>query len=148
MADNNNHRVAELPLTPHPALQRLAHLVGTWTNESDAPGISTYRMDLGGHYLVQEFETTTPRGRTLSGIEYITWDADTQSLRSHLMADDGSNFSYTHQLDEDGACWTWFGDRGSDNFFKGRLSEDRRTITGRWQWPGGGFDVVSRKIAD
>ncbi|MDR6841202.1 hypothetical protein [Pseudoxanthomonas sacheonensis] len=148
MADSNNHRAAELPLTPHPTMKRLAHLLGTWKNEGLVPGTSTYRMGLGGHYLIQEFEATTPRGRKLSGIEYITWDGDTQSLRSHLMADDGSNFTYTHQVDDDGTCWTWFGDKDSDNFFKGKLSEDGRTITGRWQWPGGGFDVVSRRTGD
>lgn len=146
MADNNNHRVAELPLSPHPAMQTLAHLIGTWKNDGAAPGTSTYRLTLGGHFLVQEFETRTPRGRTLTGIEYITWDETTQSLRSHLMADDGSNFTYTYQVDDDGTCWTWFGDKGSSNFFKGQLSDDGRTITGRWQWPGGGFDTVSTKL--
>lgn len=146
MADNNNRRVSELPLTPHPTVQQLAHLVGTWRNEGAAPGVSIYKMGLGGHYLIQEFETTTPRGRKLTGIEYITWDEDTRTLRSHLMADDGSNFTYTHQIDDDGTCWAWFGDKGSSNYFKGRLSEDRRTITGRWQWPGGGFDTVSTRI--
>lgn len=148
MADNNNQRVTELPLTPHPALMRLAHLVGSWRNDGAVPGTSTYRMGLGGHYLIQEFRTTTPRGRKLTGIEYVTWDEDTQTLRSHLMADDGSNFSYTHQVDEDGTHWTWFGDKGSANFFKGRLSEDGKTIEGRWQWPGGGFDVTSTRLAD
>lgn len=147
MADHNNDRVAELPLTPHPTMKRLRHLIGTWRNEGAVTGTSTYRMALGGHYLVQEFDTVTPSGRTLSGIEYVTWDEDTQSLRSHLMADDGSNFAYTYQLDDDGTYWTWFGDKGSDNFFKGRLSEDGKTLTGRWQWPGGGFDVVSRKTS-
>lgn len=146
MADHNNSRAAELPLTPHPRMRQLEHLVGRWRNEGGAPGISTFRMALGGHYLTQEFETTTPRGRHLSGIEYVTWDHDTQTLRSHLMADDGSNFTYTYQIDDDGTCWTWFGDKGSSNYFKGRLSEDRRTITGRWQWPGGGFDTVSTRV--
>jgi hypothetical protein len=148
MADNNNHRVAELPLDPHPAMKQLSHLIGTWRNEGAAPGTSTFRWGLGGHYLIQDFETQTPRGRRLSGVEYITWDKDTQSLRSHLMADDGSNFTYTHQVDDDGTVWTWFGDQGSDNFFKGKLSEDAKTITGRWQWPGGGFDVTSTRISD
>ena len=148
MADNNNYRAAELPLTPHPALQRLTPLLGTWRNEGAAPGTSTYRMGLGGHFVVQEFETTTPRGRTLSGIEYITWDDDTRTLRSHLMADDGSNFTYTYQVDDDGTHWTWFGDKGSRNFFKGTLSDDGRKLEGRWQWPGGGFDSTSRKVGD
>ena len=53
MADSNNHRVAELPLTPHPAMTRLRHLVGTWKNEGAVPGTSVYRMGLGGHYLIQ-----------------------------------------------------------------------------------------------
>lgn len=148
MADNNNDRVSELPLTPHPAMKPLERLLGVWETEGEAPGRSTYRMGLGGHYFIQEFETTTPNGRTLSGIEYVTWDEDTQSLRSHLMADDGSNFAYTYQLDDDGTMWTWFGGKDSDNFFKGTLSEDGKTVTGRWQWPGGGFDVVSRKVSD
>jgi hypothetical protein len=146
MADNNNARVADLPLTPHPKLRQLHHLVGTWRNEGGAPGSSTFRMGLGGHYLIQEFEATTPRGRRLSGIEYVTWDHDTRTLRSHLMADDGSNFTYTYQIDDDGTCWTWFGEKGSSNYFQGRLSADGKTITGRWQWPGGGFDTVSTRV--
>jgi len=148
LADNNNDRVPELPLTPHPALKRFEPLLGTWKNGGAAPGTSTFKMGLGGHYLIQEFETTTPNGRTLSGIEYITWDEDTKTFRSHLMADDGSNFSYTYQVDDDGKCWTWFGDKGSDNFFEGRFSEDHKTLTGRWQWPGGGFDSVSKKVSE
>jgi hypothetical protein len=148
MADNNNDRVGELPLTPHPAMQQLRHLLGTWRNEGGAPGTSTYRWGLGGHYLIQEFTTETPGGRQLSGIEYVTWDEDTQSLRSHLMADDGSNFTYTYQADDDGTVWTWFGDKGSDNFFKGKISEDGKTITGRWQWPGGGFDATATRLSD
>ena len=148
MADNNNDRVAELPLQPHPALKQLEPLLGTWENKGNAPGKSTYSKGLGGHFLIQEFETKTPSGRTLAGIEYITWDEETQSLRSHLMADDGSNFTYTYQIDDDGTVWTWFGDKDSDNFFKGQLSDDRGTITGRWQWPGGGFDTVSKKVSN
>ncbi|HEU5121402.1 MAG TPA: hypothetical protein VFT59_01030 [Candidatus Saccharimonadales bacterium] len=145
MSDNNNYRVTELPLRPHTAMKQLEPLLGEWKNEGKAPGNSTYKMGLGGHYLIQEFETETPSGRKLTGVEYITWDEDTQSLRSHLMADDGSNFTYTYQVDSDGTVWTWFGDKGSDNFFKGQLSEDGKTISGRWQWPGGGFDVISKK---
>lgn len=143
MADNNNNRVAELPLTPHPAMKQLEPLLGKWRNEGAAPGISTYKMGLNGHYMIQEFETETPSGRKIFGIEYVTWDAATQSLRSHLMADDGTNFSYTYQIDPDGTCWTWFGDKGSDNYFKGQLNKDGKTLTGRWQWPGGGFNVLS-----
>lgn len=146
MADSNNNRVTELPLTPHPALKKLAPLLGTWKNEGVVHGTSKFKMGLGGHYLIQEFETTTPRGRKITGIEYITWDEETQTLRSHLMADDGSNFTYTYQVDDDGTHCTWFGDKDSDNFFKGKLSEDGKTLAGRWQWPGGGFDVISRKV--
>ncbi|QGZ94843.1 hypothetical protein [Terricaulis silvestris] len=145
MADNNNYRVAELPLTPHPELKKCGHLIGSWRNEGGAPGTSTYKWGLGGHFLIQQFETETPRGRRLSGVEYITWDQDTQSLRSHLMADDGSNFTYTHQVDNDGTVWSWF---GADNFFKGKINEDGKTITGRWQWPGGGFDATSTRVSD
>jgi len=147
VADNNNDRVSELPLSPHPAMHKLSPLIGTWRNEGGAPGTSTFRWGLAGHYLIQEFETETPRGRRLSGIEYTTWDHDTESLRSHLMADDGSNFTYTYQVDDDGTIWTWFGDKGSDNYFKGKISDDGRTIVGSWQWPGGGFDATSTRVS-
>ena len=120
MSDNNNDRVAELPLSPHPSMKKLSHLIGAWRNEGGAPGTSTYKWALGGHYLIQEFETETPRGRRLSGIEYVTWDEETQSLRSHLMADDGSNFTYTYQVDEDGTFWSWFGDKARATSSKGR----------------------------
>jgi len=146
MADNNNDRVGELPLPPHPAVKKLERLVGTWETGGGAPSTSTYKMGLGGHYFIQEFVTDTPTGRHIAGVEYVGWDEDTQTLRSHLMADDGSNFTYTWQLDDDGTLWTWFGDKGSDNFFKGTLSEDGNTISGRWQWPGGGFDAVSKRV--
>ena len=129
-------------------MERLKPLLGKWTTEGGAPGASTYRMGLGGHYLIHEFETTTPNGRTLNGIEYVTWDEDTQTLRSHLKADEGSNCAYTYQVDEDGTHWTWFGDKGSANFFKGQLSKDGKTLAGRWQWAGGGFDCVSRRVGE
>ena len=100
----------------------------------------------GGHFLIQEFDVTIPSGRHVKGVEFVGGDEDTQTLRSHLMANDGSKFTYTWQIDEDGTCWTWFGDKDSDNFFKGKLSEDGNTLTGRWQWPGGGFDAVSKRV--
>jgi hypothetical protein len=147
MADNNNDRVAELPLDPHPAMQQLAPLLGKWRNEGGAPGTSEYKWALNGHFFTQEFETVTPSGRHLSGIEYITWDEATQSLRSHLMADDGSNFTYTYQLDNDGTVWTWFGEKDSDNFFKGKFNVGGTVLAGRWQWPGGGFDATSVRLS-
>ena len=146
MADSNN--LKDLPLRPHPALKRLAPLLGTWKNEGVVLSTSKYTMGLGGHYLIQEFETTTPRGRKLTGIEYIKWDDHTHTFRSYLMADDGSNFTYTYQVDDDGTCWTWFGDKGSDNFFKGKLIEDGKVLVGRWHSPGGGFDVISKKVSE
>lgn len=30
---------------------------------------------------------------------------------------------------------SWFGDKGSDNFYQGVFSKDGETCTGRWQWP-------------
>lgn len=115
MAGSNNDQVKNLPLTPHPALKQLAPLLGTWKNEGVVLGISKYRMGLGGHYMIQESEATTPRGR---------------------------------KLDDDGTCWTWFGDKGSDNFFTGKRSKDGKTITGRWYSPGGGLDVISKKVGE
>jgi hypothetical protein len=54
----------------------------------------------------------------VKGIEYIGFDEDTETLRSHYMDTRGSNFAYTWEVDGD-TIRIWFGDKGSNNFFQG-----------------------------
>ena len=40
----------------------------------------------------------------------------------------------------------WAGSVGSPANFKGAFSDDRTTVTGRWEWPGGGYDATMTKV--
>jgi hypothetical protein len=68
--------------------------------------------------------------------EYIGFDEATETLRSHFMDNNGSNFTYTWDLEGD-TLRIWFGERDSDNYFVGEFEESGDSYRGRWQWPDG-----------
>jgi Protein of unknown function (DUF1579) len=151
VADNNNDRAGNIPAKPNKELKKLECLVGTWKESGEAEGTSTYEWMEGGFYLIQRFDTIIPDGRRVKGVEYIGYDEDTKTLRTHLMDNIGSNFAYTYDIiegkdGEEATLMIWFGDKGSDNFYKGTISKDGKTIRGGWQWPGGGFEALSTRI--
>lgn len=154
MADNNNDRAATLPKTPNPALKKLNHLLGDWKQAGAWEGTASYEWMDGGFFMIQRFTGNTPDGH-YEGIEYICFDEDTQTLRSHLMDTNGSNFTYTYEINDDDpenvTATIWFGEKGSDNFLSGKMSKDGNTLTGRWQWPEGdgkigGYDAVLTRV--
>ncbi len=68
---------------PRPALRSLDRLVGTWN--VSGPGHSgqvVYRWLEGGHFLVQHVQPVQD-GQRSHGVEYIGYDAESDSLRSH-----------------------------------------------------------------
>jgi hypothetical protein len=146
MADNNNNLAGKINKTPNPALKKLERLIGTWQQSGEYNGTSTFELMEGGFFIIQHFDGII-YGRHIKGIEYIGFDDDTKTLRSHLMGIDGSNFTYT--WDMDGNTWTiWFGEKGSDNFYTGIISKDGDTVTGGWQWPGGGYKATLTRIKE
>jgi hypothetical protein len=54
-------------------------------------------------------------------------------LRSHLMGTDGSNFTYTYDIEGD-TFWYYFGDKNSESFSRATFSKDGNSFAGRWQW--------------
>jgi hypothetical protein len=92
----------------------------------------------GGFFLIQHVELNA-FGREIKGVEYIGFDEETETLRSHFMDNQGSNFTYTWDLDGD-ELWIWFGEKDSENFFRGTFDASGDCYSGRWQWPkpGGG----------
>jgi len=150
MADNNNCMAGQMPKKPNPELKKLERLIGRWRQSGDYNGTSECEWMEGGFFLIQHFDAITPDGHHVKGIEYVGFDEGTMTLRSHLMGIDGSNFTYTWDISGD--IWTvWFGDKGSDNFFRGKISRDGNTITGGWQWPEGdgktgGFKFTSTRM--
>lgn len=141
MADNNNDQAANLPSTPHPMLKKLNPLVGKWKQSGGWEGVSEYQWMDGGFFMVQTFSGGAPDGSTFSGVEYIGYDPDTDSLRSMLFDSNGSKFVYTYDIDDSDpnhiTATLYFGGKDSDNFLKGEFSKDHNKLTGNWQWPEG-----------
>ena len=136
MGDNNNARAGELPGAPNPALRELDRLLGRWAvSGPTVEGHVEYEWMEGGYFLIQHVDITA-FGRRIKGVEYIGFDEDTTTLRSHFMDNHGSNFTYTWELEDD-TLRIWFGEKGSDNSFRGTFDESGDSYSGRWQWPDG-----------
>jgi hypothetical protein len=147
-SENNNALVGKLPDHPHPLLSTLKPLVGSWTISGPEVqgGIRCSFME-GGFYFIQEIELIN-FGRRYSGIEYVSYDEDTKTLRSRLMGTDGARYTYTWEMD--GKQRTiWFGDLGSPHFTKAEFTSDD-CLEGTWQWPNsdgssGGYAYVMKR---
>jgi hypothetical protein len=98
----------------------------------------------GGFFLIQHVDCTGG-GRQIKGIEYIGFDEDTKTLRSHYMDVNGSNFTYTWAVEGD-TIRIWFGDRDSNNSFVGTFNKDGSSYSGAWKWPGGGYSATMRRV--
>lgn len=151
MTDNNDIQ-AEQPSTPHPALRALEVMVGTWdlkgrdfTTNDEISGQSTFEWMEGGFFLVHRFNLSYA-GRKFTGIEYIGYDAKSRHLKTHVFSTQDPNpLEYTWEVDEY-TFTNWFGNVGSSNRYKGRFSEDRDTLIGQWEWPGGGYEATMTRI--
>ncbi len=145
MADSNNHLAAQLPAEPYPQLRVLDRLIGEWeVTGSFLQGRMTFEWMEGGFFPIQHVDCHTTE-RTIKGTEYIGFDEATQTLRSHYMDIHGANFTYTWEIDGD-TIRTYFGEKGSDNYFEGHFDEDGNSYSGAWQWPGGGYKATLLRI--
>jgi hypothetical protein len=146
VADNNNAYVMNLPKEPNVQLKKLAkRLIGKWQVKGpEIDGTIEYELMEGGFFLIQHIDFV--QGEKIKGIEYIGYDQDTDTLRSHFMATDGSNFTYTWQLDGE-TLRIYFGDKDSDMYFEGTFNSDGSQYSGAWHYPdGGGYDATVTRL--
>lgn len=128
-------------------LRSLEPLVGTWT--IDGPGSSgtvTYEWMDGGGFLVQHVDLVAD-GQHSRGIEYIGYDEETGTLRSHFFASSGEILEYTYDLSRD-TLTIWFGGKDSPAKFVGVFDADKTRNTGAWQWPGGGYESNMTRVQE
>lgn len=137
--------------SPSAALGRLAEaLAGTWKISGDAQGQARYERPEGGHFLFQHVELEYA-GRKIQGLEVLghlhRLDAPpTKEVWTRFYSYlDGLTLDYVYEL-KGNLLTIWFGKKGSNNFYRGRFSEDRNTLTGAWQWPGGGYRTTNTRI--
>ncbi len=57
----------------------------------------------------------------------------------------GDTLDYTSETDGE-TMTIWFGPKGSPAFYKGRWSDDGNTLSGEWEWPGGGYKETMTRI--
>jgi hypothetical protein len=139
---------------PNSDLRSLDKLVGTWELSGDVEGQIKFEWAEGGFFLIQHVDLKSPlkygRHRIL-GIEVIGHlqrvnEEPTSDIKSRFYSYlDGLTLDYTYELVGD-AFTIWFGERGSDNLFKGKFSRDGNAYSGAWKWPGGGYTMTATRV--
>ena len=131
------------PASRNPGLKALQKLVGNWKVSGETKGRLTYQWIEGGYFLLARGDTEQG-GRRTRHIEIIGYDhepgrAPSEVMTSRLYTDAGDTLSYTHEVDENGVT-SWLGAKGSPAVFKARWIDDD-TLSGAWEWPGGGYKL-------
>jgi hypothetical protein len=155
--DNANYAQTHEAPRPNPALRNLDVMVGTWElrgresgPEGEIHGRPTFEWMEGGFYLVQHVDIDYI-GHRIAGTEYIGYDEENDNLRSYFFANEGPGslgrvaLEYVWEVSDD-TFTIWGGEVGSPANFMGRFSDDRNTITGRWQWPAGGYEATMTRV--
>lgn len=131
------------PTGPAADLRTLDRLVGTWRLGADTAGTITFEWINDGHFLRQRFDITL-HGHRVTGFEIIGhWRPFGQepdsTIRSRTYDADGNTFDYVYDLDGD-TLTIWAEEQGNPAFYRGTFSPDGRVNSGRWTYPGGGYD--------
>lgn len=134
--------------TRNPGLDPLNRLVGTWKVSGDTAGQLSYEWMEGGYFLIARGDTEQS-GRRTRHIEIIGYDREpgappSEVMTSRLYTDGGDTLSYAHEVDDKGVT-TWFGAKGSPSTFKARWIDDD-TLSGAWEWPGGGYKLTLSRV--
>lgn len=130
--------------------RHLEKLVGTWKVGGEAIGEVTYEWMEGGFFLIQRgvFEREGARHVYFG---FVGYDGDAQSadgtavLTSRLYTTTGDILDYVSEAGER-ELTVWHGAKGSPSFYRGTWSADGRTLSGEWEWPGGGYRETMTRI--
>ena len=143
---------------PNPALRTLDKLVGTWRvsgrlgdpEEGDVTGEVTYEWMEGGFYLVQHVDMNHG-GHHVRGTEYIGWDPEAGNLRSYFFGNGAPGpfarvaLEYVYEVTDE-TITIWGGDVGSPAAYRATFSDDGKTYSGGWEWPGGGYSATATRV--
>ncbi len=159
MADDDidNAQAQQQAPQPNPALKSLEVMVGTWDlkgresgTDGEIHGQVSFEWMEGGFYLVQRVDIDFV-GRKITGTEYIGYDESGEALKSYFFSNTGPGpfggvaLEYVWDVGDD-TLTIWGGFVGSPANFKGKFSDDHNAITGRWEWPGGGYEATMTRV--
>lgn len=122
----------------HSQLKELTRrLTGKWrVSGHRIDGKAEYKSLNGGALLVMHVDFIVD-GNRIKNIQHISYDPDTDSLRSRYMDTMGNEDTY---------IWVFAGqkirislrEKESDTYFEATLNEDNSEYTGLWHYPEGG----------
>jgi hypothetical protein len=150
MTDDNEAQEQDIP-TPHPALERLGRLVGTWTlsgrsldsDRDNISGTTTFKWlhEADGSFFLQQDMVLDYDGQPIKSHELIGFDPGTDAFSSLVfsnMAPDPWPYAWAVKGDE----LTISIKKGPmDAMFKGRFGADGNSFSGGWR-PSPGADPV------
>jgi hypothetical protein len=111
------------------------------------------RPSSGWREATSSSSATTSKGRTgrkkVLGIEVIGHERPfgaepSEDIKSRAYSNTGDTLVYVYELDGD-TLTIRGGEKGSPAYYRGTFSADGDTLTGRWQWPGGGYEATSTR---
>jgi len=141
MVDNDNK--------PDNDLKNLDKLVGTWELSGDIKGRIRFEWAEGGFFLVQYIDLEYERkikGIEMIGHTQLPEEKPSKDIKSRFYDFlTGLTLGYTYEVVGENIT-IWFGERGSDNLFKGKFSRDGKSYYGAWKWPGGGYSLTANKV--
>jgi hypothetical protein len=120
----------------------------------EVEGQVKYEYAEGGFFLIQHVDITTPikyGGRRVKGIEIIGHEQrmggkPSRQIKSRFYEYMGGlTLDYVYEIKGDNLT-IWFGDKDSNNRFRGKFSRDGCTYCGEWKWPGGGYRVTATRL--
>src|ERR671913_2064180 len=143
MTDNTHSAQAnQQPPEPSPDLKNLGErLVGTWEMSGEVSGTVTYEWMEGGFFLIQHVYLEQ-YGQRIKGLEIIGYEKPfgsepSEEIKSRFYSNTGDTLDYVYELEGD-TLTIWGGERGSPAYAKSEFSEDDKTGSGEWVYPGGG----------
>ena len=152
MSENENIQAYPQSPPPNPDLKPFDRLIGRWKVAGGAEGTTTYEWMNGGYFLLQHVELEQD-GHVTKGIEIIGHlrpfgEAPTTDIHSRYYDSNGDTLDYVYELDGD-TLTIWAGAKGAPAFYRGTFSDDGNTLSGRWEYPGGGgYESTSTRLVD
>jgi hypothetical protein len=147
--DTSNAQAYQQP-EPTPDPRSLDRLVGTWEISGGAQGRATYEWMEGGFFLIQHVDLQQ-YGQKIKGIEIIGHERPFgeepgEEVKSRFYDNMGNTLDYVYELEGD-TLTIWGGEKGSPAYYRGTFSEDGKTVSGAWHYPGGGgYEATSTRI--